>query len=373
MNHFAKCLWVVVIILLISACEKEKIVEVEVEKEYSWEPHDRFLYNEKIQMNSFADGDKLHTIGTSTFSTVSIDESDSSQVNISQAVLQFPYKIQYKIPITSRLFAGISESGVGFYASRNPVEGGTNTWVSLPEIDSTFANFILPSYWSSESIVINDQNQCLIPYQAYIPEHNGQGNSIERKLLIVQLSIVNYDWGVIDYLDTASCTILQSDQDNGYVASLHAIDENFFVTGDKTLRVTSGLANEVVFEGRLYKIFKYKGVLYGFTRDELYKSVDDGASWQLFVPVSSDYSRINYELIDNELIGFYNSQIFHLTITDDAIEVEELMTDGLEGNTITSASLFKDKVYLTTLSGVFTKKLDDFFTVKTEESNKTSS
>jgi len=373
MKHVAKILWFSGIVLLIAACEKEKIIEVE--KEYSWQLYDSFLYNEKIQMNSFADGNKLYTIGTSSFTTVTSEKNDSSRLGASHAVLSFPYQIQYKAPVTARVFAGMGESYIGFYASRNPVEGGTHSVVTLPVIDSTFAQFNSPYYFMSEFAVFNDQNQCLIPYQTYYTSDGGvQFISSTPKLLITQLLVNDYEGAGIDFIDTVRCTILRPDQDIGSVISLHSFGENFFVTGySNTFRITSGLDVETVFEGRLYKIFKYKGLLYAFSKNELYKSENDGLSWQLVSSVDPNYWRINYELIDNELIGYYNSQIFHINITDDAIEVEELMTDGLEGNTITSASLFKDKVYLTTLSGVFTKKLDDFFTVKTEESNKTSS
>ncbi len=45
-------------------------------------------------------------------------------------------------------------------------------------------------------------------------------------------------------------------------------------------------------------------------------------------------------------------------------DVRELVNDGLAGNAITSISLFNNKVYATTLSGVFTKELEEFFTYK---------
>ena len=49
--------------LLLIGCEKEKIVEVEVEKEYSWKAHKSFTHENVTQMNSFATDDYLFLKG----------------------------------------------------------------------------------------------------------------------------------------------------------------------------------------------------------------------------------------------------------------------------------------------------------------------
>ena len=73
---------------------------------------------------------------------------------------------------------------------------------------------------------------------------------------------------------------------------------------------------------------------------------------------------VNYTTLnDTLLIGYRNDQLFRIKLEPGSKTVE-LANAGMEGHWITSVSLFKDRVYLTTLSGVFTKNLSDFIKLK---------
>ncbi len=54
-------------------------------------------------------------------------------------------------------------------------------------------------------------------------------------------------------------------------------------------------------------------------------------------------------------------------IDANGISRRELVNDGLAGNQITSVCRFRDRVYVTTLSGAFYKPYRDFLTFKSEE------
>ncbi len=54
-------------------------------------------------------------------------------------------------------------------------------------------------------------------------------------------------------------------------------------------------------------------------------------------------------------------------IDANGIRRRELVNDGLAGNQITSVCRFRDRVYVTTLSGVFYKPYRDFLTFKPGE------
>lgn len=93
-----------------------------------------------------------------------------------------------------------------------------------------------------------------------------------------------------------------------------------------------------------------------------------GASWQSIQFVDSLLHHINYLVLDQELIGYYKGQLFHFEI--DPIEglqkMEELKNDGIENHEITSISKLDDQVFVTTLSGVYSKSITDFFDPKEE-------
>ncbi len=124
---------------------------------------------------------------------------------------------------------------------------------------------------------------------------------------------------------------------------------------------------------RLYRIFKVDGQIFGFGWQEMYTS-SDGLSWTKIADIDPVFQSINMVEIEGRTIGHRTDQIFLFTIEDNTLSIVELTNEGLEGNQITSVAAFNGKVYVTTLSGVFTKSIEDFFTEKAvdEEENEVS-
>jgi len=171
-------------------------------------------------------------------------------------------------------------------------------------------------------------------------------------------------------IDTLSCNIFTIDQTSPYtehLISIHTIDPDFFLTfTDKTYKVTSeGIVSEVS-DDILLRLIKVQNAIYGISYDALYKSVDEGNSWEKLFKVASFMNDLHYQVINNEVVGFYYSQLFKIDFEKN--EIREIMNDGLEGHRITSISKFKDKVFVTTFSGVFYKEWEDFYNFKEIES-----
>ncbi|WP_125869943.1 hypothetical protein [Williamwhitmania taraxaci] len=121
--------------------------------------------------------------------------------------------------------------------------------------------------------------------------------------------------------------------------------------------------------------FFYKGdTLYGISPSDavLYQSLNDGDSWTSLGKINPDFSLLNFYTLDNEIIGTYKAQLFHFSISTTGITVKEIDNDGLAYNTITSVSKYTDKVYVSTLTGVYYISYKNFFTYKPEVKSKKS-
>jgi len=350
-------------VLFLSACQKEKVVlvPIEVEKQYSWVPHEQFQYHYKIRMNSAVDENNLYIIGPDNLSTLSANEFDSTQIETLHYILLFDYPIQLKLPISPRIFVGFEEESITFYPTRNPIGSGMLGF-TMQNIDSTFSHFDLPPYWRSESFVFNSLDQCIIPYD-YIDQPNGS----PPKFAIVSLEVSDLSSPIFDYVDSLNTsTFLLPYNGTNTLYSLHAIDEYFYVScAGKSFRIAPDLNINTIIDDYFFRIFKHNDVVYGVTQSAMYRSYDNGLSWQLVI-YNDVFFQMHFESIGDKLYGYRNSQIWHFDISDDSIMVKEIVNDGLEGNEITSMSLFKGKVYVTSLSGVFTKNNDELLVYKEE-------
>ncbi len=100
---------------------------------------------------------------------------------------------------------------------------------------------------------------------------------------------------------------------------------------------------------------------------QTYLSLDNGNSRGKFLEISyNDFSKSNgcyhnFEVIDNKIIAYPRcavGQLYQLSIKNNNLKVDTIPADGLELKDITSISEFNEKVYVTTLSGLFYKETD---------------
>lgn len=359
-----KILFIISWSLLLISCEKEKIVEVE--KEYKWKSHPDFQYNDIVQMNSYATKERLFFLGFSSFSSLvpdSISHPDSPfGGNVAHYDNWYDQPSEKKLPICADYFISYNpiNSWVAFIPTMNPVTSETSVSINMKLIDSTYAYFDFLHFSSGECIAINEQEQALIPYVSIVD------SKTVLKLALVDIK-AEFTYNV--KLDTIKTKILSiTDDYQNDVIALESIGDYFFLTTNSKVYRVDNLGNiENVLGTRLNKIIESSGTLYGFGRDNIYISSNNGLTWNIGYSVQYDYSLLNYTKIDNKIIGYRYGQLWEISVSDTGIIAKELDNDGLNGVSITSVSKFDEKVYLSTLSGVYYKLEDDFFDYKIEK------
>jgi hypothetical protein len=143
-----------------------------------------------------------------------------------------------------------------------------------------------------------------------------------------------------------------------FLVSMNA--ELYVIESDGTVNIAQGIetpvsqfftANDTIFAVKHFPV-------------ELYSSVDRGYTWNLFATGFPEY-KIKFFQVSNQLCFYVFSQIVTIDLQNGSIQ--ELDNTGLEGSEITSVNEYDGKVWITTLSGMFKKNIEDFFTLK--ESN----
>ncbi|MCH7397188.1 hypothetical protein MM236_04270 [Belliella sp. DSM 107340] len=106
-----------------------------------------------------------------------------------------------------------------------------------------------------------------------------------------------------------------------------------------------------------------------------YYSTDEGESWSVLSEFSSnvDFGSLDllrFEEFNGALFGFFNSQIFQISISPSQLMVNELDNSGLESHKITGiSSYYKDSlVMVSTRSGAFYKPAEDLLKPKISDS-----
>lgn len=369
-TYMKKTLSVVVFATLIASCEEEKIIEVE--REYSWQADDNFIYNDIAQMNSFATDDMLFFRGYTSFTSMvadSLDHPDGTRgSNIVHFAQWFTQPVNEKLPIGPDFFVSAVPNGfMAFISNRSPVTESVSIYLDMKNIDNGFSNFYQIHFSRGEKIVINDRNQVLVPYQAFEPNETYVNSS-------PKLALINaiYDSISIEFthrIDTISTQLISiNDEYQNFVIALESIGANFFVTTDgKVYRIDSDGRMTTVLNERLYRIFEDAGRLLGFGDGHIYSSVDDGLTWAKGGESPWEITGMNFTTIGGKVVAYRFAQLWEVSTTETSFDFKELDNDGLDGKTITSVSEFDSKVFVTSLAGVYHRPSEEFFTYKEEE------
>jgi hypothetical protein len=117
-------------------------------------------------------------------------------------------------------------------------------------------------------------------------------------------------------------------------------------------------------------MFDFDNILYYSSYKSIYKSLDNGLTWELVGDIFPSIERGTFFKVNGSLYWYIYSQIFSVEIGTNGFTITELDNSGLEGYEITSITEFQDRVYVTTLSGLFYKSIEDFLEpkkIETEE------
>lgn len=323
--------------------------------EPSWKLVEELDGTNKIILNSYVTPDSTKMYISTLFRFWKIDSGAEEPITVYNNYGFSPLSMNYK-PAISDLITAYSDKNLTAIILKLNEDPSSKSYdykrISIFDIDSTFssnANIELWGYWTPIG-AFNEQNQFLtviLDAGAFF-------------------CLVNYGF------DNSSSGIkIDSIQNNnffpGYLCMNDIISFNnrFFVA-------TSFTAPYIVYSTGDYQkmdiptcleFFSYQDTLYAFTSSfYLYYSNDLGESWEMYAHFTGPSSFFE---INGTLCAHRDDDIHEIDF--DAGEVRELDNWGLEGNEITSINEFNGKVYISTLSGLFYRELDEFFTYKEED------
>jgi len=343
------------LVLLLTGCTKEKIIEKE--KEYRWKVQTGFSYQDAVVLNSYATSDKLYLIGRSFYTLSDSLSEDGGYPRTT--LLNYGFNIDNRMPIKDQIYVySFGDSSINVIPTKNTVNNVSNGsfWINMKERVSDFYEFVFVIYWGGECMKINNQNQILIPYK---------DKAYKLSFLLMDINVEQEFVIGGDKADTLKTRIIRFHDEYG-INSLFSTKDYFIVSADrKTYKIKSDGSAIKVFDGIFTSIFQKSDTLYGIRPGRIYRSVDNGESWPDSGDIISEFSSfMNFCLINNEIIATYYDQIFHVVINNGTFTVREIDNDGLEYNFITSVSKYKNKVFVTSETGVYYIDYKEFFTYK---------
>jgi hypothetical protein len=271
-----------------------------------------------------------------------------------------------KQPIGKDFFIEVNKANnyVIVKSTKNPVSDGTMFGLNFAFIDTSFRALALEYFYNtSEVAVISSENQFVIPVFTRADRSNPTLYQVG-----VQVKADNFSRTKVDTTFVRKIILDNTGSLNGEVYSLHSYYGKFFVgCGSSTFLIRADGTHNKVLDEEAQLYFEYGNNLYTLGNNTVYKSTDKGESWMAVYKVSFGGGAIRgFNIGDNAFI-FNGDKIAQLFLSPDAITSKELVNDGLAGNQITSVSRFKDRVYVTTLSGVFYKPYEQFLTFKKDK------
>ena len=352
-SKFSAYLVTLVLYVGLAACDEESVPPA-AEPLPQWEEDQRFLYDLRGQYNAASDGNNLYLLGKKHLSHLELKDSVES---VTHSILWMDYNQNHKMPVTSQISLTADHQAVRAIPNSNPVLGNSDLYLHFPSLDTAFIGFGFPSFHMSDCMAINSRNEFLVLYYARtVPEEN------IIKGLVVATTTESYG-PESNYLDTARTWAIDLP---GYLYALYAFGEDFYVLVDAgTYKINTTRTAHRVSDKALYKMFTIDGRLYGLHNQELYTS-HQGDDWELVGNVDFDISLLNYQMVEDKTIAYYNSQLFHLEQKEGVIHYTELDNTGMESHKITSVARLGPRVYVTTLSGVFFKEYNSFLNPKEE-------
>lgn len=373
----SRSLFVFLFIVCLVAC-KERLVEVPEPKPdpaLSWQVSDAFLFDLKNQLTSYADSNLVILSGSQTTSIALNRNGSNPDTSFRHYGGQAqPYgRTDYR-PLLRPAYMGFTLDDVlNFVPTASPVQSYVNTYVRMASIDKDFASFQLIPAFAGNALVANRQNQIIVPYRQY-------DRSYATPVLkgSIQLALISLNVPVPPSLALSTRQVKTFQLENtSFIYNMCSVGDYFILsTSNGIYRVAPDGTFEKTNTQLMPRLFVYKSDLYGIAQafsdgvnsNQLLVSKDEGRTWTvLSSSLSTTYGFLYFQQVGDELIASYNSQLFQLTLTPTTLTTTELDNTGLYGNRITSVAQFRNTVYVSTLSGVFTKPVRTFLTPKKDK------
>ncbi|MEL6250706.1 MAG: hypothetical protein AAFR87_01740 [Bacteroidota bacterium] len=363
MKHFLALL---LLIPILFACEEPEVIiqEVEVPREVDFEELDfsrgvfqRFFTMEKV-------GESILALGENRIARINIDGNHDNCV--------FFWNDANKEPISEEFYLNSTETALQFWSSKSGsiCSDQLRTNLRNDSIDTEVNPNPLSQLRFLENYALISGNHVLYPYST--------GPEMQLKLALIEMDLTENRGtfarvfagdvqkiafpgvSIIDY------TFLQWSLDDGFIFSIGGIDPNAY----GTYKINTDGSSQKIFDRLFIRVFTYQGRLYAmydyFNQSYIMESQDGGVSWtQRFVADGIALAATTFYELDGELIGHWNGQLVLVEkFTNDLFKTVELNPRELENDYITSISKLGDKVYISTLSGLFSRDWEEFLADK---------
>jgi hypothetical protein len=230
------------------------------------------------------------------------------------------------------------------------ISAGVSLW--MPSLDSGFYKFLTVPLVFGNSIGINNRNTVLSVYQYY------RSDSWGVAALFARLTENN-----IGKLDTLSTKIIPLNQTTE-LGSIYYCFDHYFVSTTITKRIAEDGTAVTCFSRAIYNMFRMGTDLYGMSFGKVVTSKDAGTSWSEIGDINFGLEIVQYVETDGEVFALSNDNILHVTIADSMLTVEEIDNDGLSNQQITSLKRYRNDMYAVSLSGIFARPIQTFYTYK---------
>jgi hypothetical protein len=362
------------LLIFFAGCKKiyiEKIIEVEVEKKYTWtELKDLGLsFSDKVQKNIISINDSIIVLINNDviqqYNSKTLKRNDQGNAYYgfgNVAIGEKPY-------LSKKIFIGTSSgySKINFTSepANNYINAFLNTGYSNDTNFLAFKGCFIKS--CTYPAVVNDK------YILYPIRHKND-STVKQHLYVTRLKdtiLSGQNALKIDKIQTVSLSpsVGTSFLNSTEVYSINTKFGKFFVsTNDNFYRIDT-LGNVKSFGAPIYNvtgIFTINNLLFAINPNgRIYISQDQGETFSLFSDMgSTSLGFLGFTEINNTVIAYYNDQIWNITLSGNELKFKELKNDGLEGHKITAIANCGTKYFTTTLSGVFYRDSTNMFLPK---------
>jgi len=347
-----------ILVCLFSACEDDDKNNVTGDEITGWIEHERFFRSNKIILNGQVTANDYLITGLS-----SISNFDTTSLYPHNYAIMGGRSLTSKPAIHGKyaMFEG-DQAGRFSYCWAMPTLGIYFSSFAIQDYDTTYsAEACVPVGLHTIPIgafndlgqfltVIKDTNLsnslCLIDMNETISEDN-------EHILDPAITKINFDTPsnglYLHHIDSYK---------NSFFVSFHFSDH--FVLMINELGIVTPLSD---IPQPIDEFFNFQDTLLVITNttNEIYRSTNDGFNWELWATGFNDQS--TFFQVENDLCFYIYSQLFMIDLESE--EILEFDNSGLEGHEITSVNQFNDYVWVTTLSGLFYRPVEDFYSLKT--------
>lgn len=322
-------------------------------KKCSWEKHSYFGEN---QFDSYATNDFIYFVSQEMFYSIALEKEtqpiSNSYIKDYRNIHKQKWDIHVPFCNDFHISYGYKNDSTLFFVPNSNPKSFNSFKLKIKDIDKDFYCLDTPDFYFGNGAAINNKNQALITYRT---------KDWKEKAILVDITINKHS-----FVDTLKTKIINI-PDEKITYSVNSIGSDFYIGNENaTYLVKSTGEIKKVYDNKAFlRVIEENGILYSLAFEDCFMSTNNGNTWTQ-LQNSMPYSFVNnltYRKIGDKIVAFGEREIHEISFNKKFPVAIELDIDGLE-NSITSVSKFKDKVYVTTLDGVYCRSYDEFFTPK---------